>query len=134
MIATKVYEVTNAKTVLFLDCSLQSISGIKNDWYAELTGWLSIKEVGAVGGKVLDPQGLILDCGGIIAEKGIRPLFQGYSSYYSGLLGNTEWVRNLLWVSTQMFAVKKEVFKKLEFSSSTTSGHGVAQLFFQISK
>ena len=94
-------------TVLFM------FDGIKlpksKNWYADLSGWLSIKGVGAAGGRLVDNEDLIFSCGGVISQAGeYQPLFKGFPRYFPGYLGHSEWVRNLTILSRGFFATTTE--------------------------
>jgi glycosyltransferase involved in cell wall biosynthesis len=85
----------------------------KGTWYKNLTGWLSIKEVGAVSGRLVDRHDLIIDSGGIITEdRNYFPLFYKYPKYYQSYLGNAEWVRNLSIISPNYCALSLATLKE----------------------
>jgi hypothetical protein len=89
----------------------------KDDWYGNLTGWLSIDDVAAVSGRVLDKNDIILDSGAVISGKGFYyPIFKDKPKYFQGYIGNAEWVRDLSIISSNFFATKVDLLIKYNFS------------------
>lgn len=73
--------------------------GIRN-----LTGWLEIEGVKAVSPRIVTVNDFAIDCGAMITDKGIKPLFLGSPPYLQAALGNIEWVRNMTVISPFVFA------------------------------
>jgi glycosyltransferase involved in cell wall biosynthesis len=79
----------------------------KADWYSILTGWLAIKGVGAVSGRIVDRHDKIVDSSGVITpDLKYYPIFHGFPRYYQSYLGNVEWVRNVSAISSNYCALK----------------------------
>ena len=116
-------------TIVFMDCSLKSIGYGLKDWYSDLTGWLSIEGIGAVGAKVIDSRKTIVEGAGIVTSGGIKPLFHDCPDYFSGPLGNIEWIRDLLWISTSLFAIKTESLECIEKIKASGQEMGLPVLF-----
>lgn len=100
-------------TVLFVNDMVQLP---KNDWYNNLTGWLTINGVVAVSGRLVDKSGIILDSGAIINKNSnFFPIFSGYPKFYESFMGNSEWVRNLSILSSNFIATKSSEMIKFDF-------------------
>ncbi len=84
------------------------------DWLDDLVGWADQKEIGAVGGKILNADRTINSAGLIITdnEKVISP-FSGMREYF-GKFGSSEWYRNSPVVSESCLAIRNEVFEKVQ--------------------
>lgn len=92
-------------------------------WYEDLTGWLSIKDVGAASGRLVDRHDLIVDSGGIIAAGNTyTPIFKGFPRFYQSYIGNAEWVRNLNIVSASLCATKLSLLQEYANKSKGTEG------------
>ena len=78
-----------------------------------LTGWLNIDGVQAVGPRIVEHNSKVaIDCGAIITVDGIKPIFYNSPPYHQTPIGNIEWVRNLKIISHLFFAVKTEALSK----------------------
>lgn len=108
---------------LFIDDSLK----LEDDWYRRLLGWLSIEDVGAVSGRIVDKYDLIIDSGGVISGDTYQPIFSGFPRYYQSYIGNAEWVRNLRSISGLFFTTKGNLLKEY---SETTTNPGSPQGYF----
>ena len=101
-------------TVLFMDDRL-ILTGHFN--FTDFLGWLSIPEVGGIGGKLLDKHTrLVSDVGGVLTMHGLKPLFHNYPQYYHGNMGNVEWIRNFNVVTRSLFGTKIAALKKVAFN------------------
>lgn len=119
------------KTVMFIE---DTIKLHKDFDYQDLTGWLSISGVGAVGLKIVDERsGLVADCGSIISDSGVVPLFKQCPSYYHGYLGNIEWVRNSRLVSRSLFAAKANALKLTGFSEEHNDQNVITDMMLRLS-
>jgi glycosyltransferase involved in cell wall biosynthesis len=106
----------NSKTSMFIS---DIIRLPKQEWYEDLTGWLTIKGVAAAGGRVVNRHDLIVDGGALVTESGdYYPIFQGYPRFYQSYLGNAEWVRDLSIISSNFFVTKTSLLKKFNFSKN----------------
>jgi GT2 family glycosyltransferase len=110
-------EKSAGRILVFLDDNLEVLDP---DWLDDLTGWAVQKEIGAVGGKILNVDRTIHSAGLIITEdeKAISP-FSGMKEYY-GKYGSSEWYRNYPAVSWSCLAVRKEVFEKVNKLDTNT--------------
>lgn len=91
------------KSVLFLSDIVHV--GKTSDWYARLTGWLTVPGVALASGRLVNNRDLIVSSGAVVTQDGqYFPLFQGYPRYYQSYVGNAEWVRNLTVVSPALCA------------------------------
>ncbi len=102
------------KTIIFIDDRVHMPSTFS---YADMTGWLSIDGVGAVGSKLLDKHQMVVDSGSVLTDQGIVPIFQNCPSYHQSYLGNTEWIRNLKVVSQSFFASTLNSVMSIGFDS-----------------
>lgn len=75
--------------------------------YRDFAGWLSIRGVGAVGGKIVNEEQTVVDLGALLGNDGVVPIFRGHPAYYQGYMGNSEWVRDLHVVSHGFFACSR---------------------------
>lgn len=95
--------------------------GRSGGWYAHLTGWLSIPEVAAASGRIVDRHGLIRCAGGVVTPSGeYSPLFHGFPKYYQSYIGNAEWVRNLSVLGAAFFVTRLSIFKDFTFKANET--------------
>ncbi|HVI68845.1 MAG TPA: glycosyltransferase, partial [Magnetospirillaceae bacterium] len=119
-----------ARTLLFADSRLK----IPGKWqYGQMAGWLSIRGVGIVGGKVIGRDELIQDCGGLVTLDGPVGLFRGFPAYYQGYLGNVEWIRNLRIVSRQLFVANTDVLRRVRFDTRLPDDAVIAGAMIQAS-
>jgi GT2 family glycosyltransferase len=83
-------------------------------WLNELAQWALIPEIGVVGGKLLYPNGTIQHAGVIIGMQGIGGhLYQHAPDHYIGLLGSSDWYRNVSAVTGACQMLRKSVFIEL---------------------
>lgn len=101
-------------TALFIKDSIR-LPG--THWYEDLVGWVSVNEIGAVSGRIVDQYDVIVDSGGFItAEGSYYPIFQNFPKFYQSYIGNAEWVRDLSIISSNFFATKTELLNDFNFS------------------
>jgi O-antigen biosynthesis protein len=97
----------------FLVFMADNLEVLDPDWLNELVGWVAQKEIGAVGGKIVNADRTIQSAGLITtAEKKVISPFSGMKEYY-GKFGSSEWYRNYQAVSEACLAVRKDVFEKV---------------------
>jgi O-antigen biosynthesis protein len=99
-----------AELFIFMDSGLELLD---EGWLTEMAGWLSQKEIGVVGGKILYPDGTIRTDGMIINNRNDEHPFFGSKEYF-GTYGSSEWYGNYQAVSGSFMAVRQEVFKEIE--------------------
>jgi len=121
-----------ATTAVFLS---DAIHFTKNaDWYEKLSGWLSIPDVAAVSGRLVDRRDLIVNSGGLVASDGnYFPLFIKYPRYYQSYLGNSEWVRNLSVLSSRFFATSVSDLRTFSNGQSAKKAGSFDNYFLWIS-
>jgi GT2 family glycosyltransferase/glycosyltransferase involved in cell wall biosynthesis len=97
--------------LLFLNNDTEAIS---SGWLQELLGWAQVKEIGAVGAKLLRPNGTIQHCGVVLGYGGFagHP-FDNEPENTFNLFGSTEWYRNYLAVTGACMAMRREVFEQI---------------------
>lgn len=106
-VINKFSSVKENKTVLFIDDSIR-LPG--NNWYEDLVGWVSVSDIGAVGGRIVDQYDVIVDSGGFITAEGFYyPIFKNLPKFYQSYIGNAEWVRDLSIISSNFFATRTEL-------------------------
>jgi O-antigen biosynthesis protein len=109
--------------LVFLNDGLQVLD---TDWLDDLVGWADQKDIGAVGGKILNADGTINSAGLIITDdqKVISP-FSGRKEYY-GKFGSSEWYRNYPVISELCLAIRREVFEKVHpFETKVSDEHSL---------
>ena len=95
--------------LLFLNNDIEIIDP---GWLEELCRWVSRPEVGAVGAKLLYPDGRIQHAGIIVGMEGhASHVFAGVKEGYSGLFGSVNWYRDNSAVTGACLAVRREVFE-----------------------
>jgi len=97
--------------LLFLN---NDIEAINSEWLQELIGWIQVKEIGAVGAKLLRPDGTIQHAGAVVGFGGFagHP-FADAAENNSGIFGSTDWYRNYLAVTGACMAMRREVFEEI---------------------
>jgi GT2 family glycosyltransferase len=82
------------------------------DWLDELSMWAQRPEVGAVGGKLLRPDGSIQHAGVILGLTGFAGhIFGGLPENQGGIFGRAEWYRDLLAVTGACLAIRRQAFE-----------------------
>jgi GT2 family glycosyltransferase len=102
--------VKNSKSSLLLFIN-NDIKIIEPDWLSEMALWAQREEIGAVGARLLYPDGTIQHNGAIIGLDGFAGhVFAGNRPGEWTLMGPTEWYRNFLAVTGACMMVRREVF------------------------
>jgi glycosyltransferase involved in cell wall biosynthesis/SAM-dependent methyltransferase len=96
------------EVLVFVDPAIQVLA---NDWLEELAGWALQPGIGAVGTKILQPNGEIFHGGVIIGLPGY--VFRGARERSWTPFGHTEWYRDYSAVSGLCIATRKEVFEEV---------------------
>lgn len=97
--------------IVFLDRSLVPHS---NDWLEELASYVSQKEIGAVGCKILRKDGAIEQTGLILGGQSIvRKAHSGYPQNANGYFFRAGLIGNYSAVSWRALAIRKDVFESV---------------------
>jgi len=97
------------ETIVFLDRSLIPHS---NDWLEELASYVSQKEIGAAGGKILRKDGAIDQTGMILGgENTVQKAHHGLPENANGYFFRAGLIGNYSAVSWRAMAIRKEVFE-----------------------
>jgi glycosyltransferase involved in cell wall biosynthesis len=118
------------QVLIFMEDGLEVVDP---DWLDDLTGWVSQKEIGAVGGKILNADRTIQSAGLIIteSEKVVSP-FAGLKEYY-GKFGSSEWYRNYPVISGSCVTVRKEVFEEVhQFDTNVSDENNIMDFCFRL--
>lgn len=84
------------------------------DWLAELAGWAARPQIGAVGAKLLRPNGLIQHAGIVMGLTGHGShVFEDLPEDTYTIFGSTEWVRNHAAVTGACMMISAELFHGL---------------------
>jgi GT2 family glycosyltransferase len=84
---------------------------ITPNWLDELSMWAQRPEVGAVGAKLIHPDGTIQHAGVILGLTGFAGhIFAGLPENQFGIYGLAEWYRDVLAVTGACLAVRRQVF------------------------
>ncbi|MCE7961519.1 MAG: glycosyltransferase, partial [Acidobacteria bacterium ACB1] len=97
--------------IIFLDRGLTPYS---NDWLEELASYVSQKDIGAAGCKILRKDGAIDQTGLILGgEKTVRKAHHGYPQNANGYFFRAGLIGNYSAVSWRALAIRSDVFKSL---------------------
>jgi GT2 family glycosyltransferase len=98
----------NGDWLLFLN---NDIEIIEPGWLDEMARWVSRPEIGAVGARLLYPDGAIQHAGIIIGMEGhASHVFAGEDEKVSGPFGSSSWYRNYCATTGACMATRREVF------------------------
>jgi GT2 family glycosyltransferase len=82
-------------------------------WLDELSMWAQRPEIGAVGARLLRPDGTIQHAGVILGLTGFAGhIFGGLPENQFGIFGRTEWYRDVLAVTGACLAMRRQVFEQ----------------------
>jgi GT2 family glycosyltransferase len=82
------------------------------DWLARMAAWFAIPGVGAVGAKLLYPNGTIQHAGVIVGGGGVAGhVFIGSAEGVTSIYGSDRWVRNLLAVTGACLMIERALFE-----------------------
>lgn len=96
----------NESNVLFFDDRLTF--GMQKEQIDQLQGWLTVEGVLAVSPRIIGNDDCVLDCGAVVTNNGIRPLFVGSPNYHQAVIGNIEWVRDLSVLNPMVFVSNRQ--------------------------
>ena len=111
--AAKNYAVaqTDSPWILFLD---DSVEAIDPDWLTIMAEHVQRPEVGAVGGRLINPNGTIEHAGLVLGVNGIaQSAFHGFPAEHSGVNRQLRMTRNYSAVSGACMLTRREVFQKV---------------------
>jgi O-antigen biosynthesis protein len=99
------------KYILLLNNDIEVVS---EDWLNEMVLWASLPEIGAVGAKLLRPNGLIQHAGAIVGMGGFAGhIFADLPENASGIFGSVNWYRNFSALTAACLMIRKDVYTKL---------------------
>jgi GT2 family glycosyltransferase len=111
--AAKNYAVaqTDSPWILFLD---DSVEAIDPDWLTIMAEHVQRPEVGAVGGRLINPNGTIEHAGLVLGVNGIaQSAFHGFPAEHPGVNRQLRMTRNYSAVSRGCILIRREVFQKV---------------------
>jgi O-antigen biosynthesis protein len=101
---------TNDPWILFLD---EGIEPIEPDWLTILAEHVQRPEVGAVGGRLLNPNATIEQAGMVLGvNKTAQPAFHGFPAEHPGANRQLQVTRNCSAVSSACMLTRREVFQQ----------------------
>ena len=119
--AAKNYAVaqTDSPWILFLD---DSVEAIDPDWLTIMAEHVQRPEVGAVGGRLINPNGTIEHAGLVLGVNGIaQSAFHGFPAEHPGVNRQLRMTRNYSAVSGTCLLVRREVFQQIGGFDETLS-------------
>ncbi len=111
--AAKNYAVawTDSPWILFLD---ESMGAIDPDWLTIMAEHVQRPEVGAVGGRLINPNGTIEHAGFVLSVNGIaESAFHGFPAEHPGVNRQLQMTRNCSAVSDACMLARREVFQEI---------------------
>jgi glycosyltransferase involved in cell wall biosynthesis len=111
--AAKNYAVqqTDSPWLLFLDADVEPI---ETDWLTIMAEHVQRPEVGAVGGRLINPNGTIEHAGLVLGVNGIaESAFHGFPAEHAGVNRQLRMTRNYSAVSSGCILIRREVFQKV---------------------
>jgi len=111
--AAKNYAVaqTDSPWILFLD---DSVEAIDPDWLTIMAEHVQRPEVGAVGARLINPNGTIEHAGLVLGVNGIaESAFHGFPAEHPGVNRQLRMTRNYSAVSSGCILIRREVFQKV---------------------
>jgi len=97
--------------LLFLNNDVEVIDPC---WLDELVQWAERREIGAVGAKLLYPDGTIQHAGIVVGMEGHGShVFMGQREGYTGLFGSVDWYRDVSAITGACLMMRREVFEKI---------------------
>jgi GT2 family glycosyltransferase len=101
---------TNDPWILFLD---EKIEPIEPDWLTIMAEHIQRPEVGAVGARLLNPNGTVEQGGMVVGvDKTAQPAFRGFPAEHPGANRQLQVTRNCSAVSSACMLTRREVFQQ----------------------
>jgi glycosyltransferase involved in cell wall biosynthesis len=101
---------TDDPWILFLD---ESIEAIESDWLTIMAEHVQRPEVGAVGARLLNPNGTVEQAGIVVGvDKTAQPAFHGFPAEHPGANRQLQVTRNCSAVSSACMLTRREVFQR----------------------
>ena len=101
---------TNDQWILFLD---ERIEVIQEDWLTVMAEHVQRPEVGAVGARLLNSNGIVQQAGMVLnANKTAQPAFYGFPAEHAGTNRQLQVTRNCSVVSSACMLTRREVFQR----------------------
>ena len=101
---------TNDPWILFLD---ESIEPIEPDWLTIMAEHVQRTEVGAIGGRLLNPNGTIEQAGTVVGVNNTaQPAFHAFPAEHPGTNRQLQVTRNCSAVSSACMLTRREVFRQ----------------------
>ena len=111
--AAKNYAVaqTDSPWLLFLD---DNVEAIDPDWLTIMAEHVQRPEIGAVGARLINPNGTIEHAGLVLGVNGIaQSAFHGFPAEHPGVNRQLRMTRNYSAVSSGCILIRREVFQKV---------------------
>jgi glycosyltransferase involved in cell wall biosynthesis len=103
---------TDSPWILFLD---DNVEAIDPDWLTIMAEHVQRPEVGAVGGRLINPNGTIEHAGLVLGVNGIaKSAFHGFPAEHPGVNRQLRMTRNYSAVSSGCILIRREVFQKVD--------------------
>jgi GT2 family glycosyltransferase len=103
--------VASGDFLLFLN---NDIEILEPDWLDELARWAELPEIGAVGTKLLFPDGTIQHAGVVLGMEGhASHVFYGAHEHHGGIFGSVNWYRNFMAVTGACVMIPTRVFDQV---------------------
>jgi GT2 family glycosyltransferase len=111
---------TDAPWLLFLD---EYVEVVEPDWLTILAEHIQRPEVGAVGGRLLNPRGTIEQAGIVVGRNGTaQAAFRGFPAEHPGANRQLQITRNCSAVSSACMLTRREVFQQVGGFDEALSG------------
>jgi GT2 family glycosyltransferase len=95
--------------LLFLNNDTEALN---RDWMSRMVQWFELDDIGAVGAKLLYPDGRIQHAGVIVGMGGLAShVFMQAEEGTGSIYGSTEWYRNYSAVTAACLMVRRQVFQ-----------------------
>ncbi|SRR6266498_1273842 len=107
------FAVSNAqgRYILFLNNDIEVILG---EWLDEMVQWASLPHIGAVGAKLLRPNGLIQHAGVIVGLGGFAGhIFADLAENATGIFGSVNWYRNYSALTAACLMIRKDLYDEV---------------------
>lgn len=115
----------SSELLVFFDSRLRAI---EKGWLAEMSGWFHIDNIGCVGSKLINTNGVIQHAGIIIGHDG-EPhyVFNGIkeNSRFWCPFGAQDWYRNYNAVSGKCMMIKKKIFEEIGGFQSLNTNYDI---------